>query len=374
MILFSHKYITDNPFYSKSASTIPIQSPIEFSQVKSNTLDILSKCSSDAYLLVTIPNLTRNDLKHWEKWRWARMTAASSSSIMALSNVIIDDLNETSNYIDSFKEDIEKKLRLHCNVQIEKYNYPNKVEKYIDTRLRLFDVNLNILNAENEEERLAQLEEINSILYEITRMIPSPNLFLILTSATTERIDEIELNKSSILTLEEIPDDMKSLPVAARDRSRKSDRWIWPDITIFDKTRWIGFERNPAPKGRVIDDDDTWLEKKSKKQETNGRFEEIEREDFIDFKSSRQFLLDNIIILFGGFSLLVVVIGKDLASWIWSKLSRNEKKNDLVESSTDDTDSEHEHDEDQMEEKESTKIDVVEAKFQGQDLKKRNLK
>ncbi|ODV84655.1 hypothetical protein CANARDRAFT_200464 [[Candida] arabinofermentans NRRL YB-2248] len=266
--------------------------------------------SKDIELLVL---LFESYFEHYSVLEPKILHMSQSSSLITFPNVITDSPEITFD-VDKF----EKMLKIHCNTKthlVSDTDAQHELPRFIDTRKRLLRIDLSPLeDSFTAEERLLKLQEYDELFKELIRRLPSPNHSVILTSSTPRKyVDPQE----KIYDVQDIPMDPRNLSPEIRRAVKTSKTMIFPDISIFDMTRYLDFERNKhneraelvgddqeIPNGQWAKDlevnggsnehDDTWLSKKSKsikKEKSLYRFGE-DSNDFMRILD-RQTLLDN---------------------------------------------------------------------------------
>ncbi|KAH3661785.1 hypothetical protein OGAPHI_005963 [Ogataea philodendri] len=296
------------------------QLPFDFNEATFVIERVFEQCSSDAYILVNVPGLKVEDFHHFEKFHHLRSQLAQASTIVSLPNVVVDD--ERLDF-----QSLERYLRIHCDTYTHTVWNENsdEVSKYIDVHKRTIVLDLVGLNDEmTEEERLDKLGEYDDLLREVMRKLPSP-LFTILFTTTTA--SPYTATNDKVLEFDDIPDDPHDLGAEIQRQVKEAQNMIFPDITVFDKTRFLEFERNdkgerPAygediPDGMwakdVLGKDETWLEKKTKevkKDSSDIRFGEDQSDIPVIF--DHDFLVKNGPILIGGLFTIISLILLDL--------------------------------------------------------------
>ena len=190
--------------------------------------------------------------------------------------------------------------------------------KYIDTRRRLIKISFPELSTNSTlEARLSKLEEYDSMLKEIYRILPTPNAVLLFTTNTSSPIDLSEIsNKDTVIEENEIPESPKMIGLSIQRKMKNSKRMIFPDITVFDKSRYYDYERNENTnqdiyvKRKTPNNDKTWLSKKKKvvkKDPSMYRFGEENKNPSSVFLNAK-FIHDNALLIFCaifGFGLIV---------------------------------------------------------------------
>lgn len=331
MIFSHHKYLENNPFYDldmkMSNLTSPIQVPMSAKDALTATESILSQCLSDAFVIIQVPGLELADLQEWPSWHSSRMIMSKASTIVSLAH-----MTESESFDLKL---LEKTLRANCGVskiEIDSMDEPHNA-KYEDSKPRLLDVKIPedlLYEKPGSEQRAEQLLKIDELVYDIVKKLPSPNIFIMIISDTPEEYDEEELKKDLYIGFDELPEDPRQILPGFKERAKKSKRWIWPDITIFDRSRWFGFERNEAKERKIEnkEDDDTWLEYKKKEIifQGNNRFDTIEKENQGDkplpnlvflgvdtgLKIDKQLIVDNSLLILLSACLIFLIIFVDL--------------------------------------------------------------
>lgn len=169
---------------------------------------------------------------------------------------------------------------------------------------------------------------------------PSPKVSVVLASTTPTEVDYNSIaNREEVVEYYQIPDDPKVLSVSLREQVKTSKRFIFPDITVFDKTRYHEFERNEigdthrlsdlkdkewakdGGKNPVEVEDDTWLERKEKTVEKGESLYKFgEDDDFHSALEDKQFVVDNAIWIACGIVLFLCFIALDFIKLIGRKV------------------------------------------------------
>lgn len=333
LIFSNHIYVEDNPFFAidmkMSNTTSPIQNPKDSVEVIENTKGVLNNCLSDAYIIVKVPGLILEDFQEWKGWEWSRRIMSKASTIVSIGRVINPEGLEL--------KQLEKSLRINCDIskiEITAMEEPD-VAKYADTKSRLIDVSIpaDVLYAKpGSEERVEQLMKIDDLIYKVAKKLPTPNIFILITSTTPEEFKQDDLKKDFYLTFDEVPEDPRMVLPSLKERAKRSKRWIWPDITVFDRSRWFGFERNIKVERNIEkeDEDDTWLSQKTKDNKFHGNYRFDSDFDIDDtdvekklpnifimgvdtgVKFDKQFIVENALLIAISIGLVILVIFVDL--------------------------------------------------------------
>ncbi|KAG7836770.1 hypothetical protein KL942_004688 [Ogataea angusta] len=295
------------------------QLPFDLGEATSIIYRVLEQCTSDAYILINLPGLRVDDFHHFERFRHLREQLSQASTVVTFPNVLVDDERLTT-------DEFVRYLRIHCNTIT--YDVVNEdaaeVPKYLDTRTRTINVQLGGLTDEmSQTERLEKLDEYNELLREIMRKLPTPRFTILFSTNTAIPYEEKEYK---VIYPEDVPEDPKDLTVRDRRLAKTASNMIFPDITVFDKTRYLELERNKHgerdeygshPDGvwakDVLEDDDTWLAKKTKtikKEKSLYRFSEDQNESPAVF--DREFLIDNGPVIVGGLFVVVTLFALDI--------------------------------------------------------------
>ncbi|KAG7877668.1 hypothetical protein KL906_004703 [Ogataea polymorpha] len=295
------------------------QLPFDLGEATSTIYRVLEQCTSDAYILINMPGLRVDDFHHFERFRHLREQLSRASTVVAFPNVLVDDDKLAM-------DDFVRFLRIHCNTLTYDVVQEDAAEvpKYLDTRARTINVQLGGLSDEmSQAERLEKLDQYNELLREIMRKLPTPRYTLLLSTNTTTPYEEKEYK---LIHPEDVPEDPKDLTVRDRRLAKTALNMIFPDITVFDKTRYLEIERNnhgerddysSHPDGLwakdLLEEDDTWLAKKTKtikKEKSLYRFSEDQSESPAVF--DREFLIDNGPVIVGGLFVVLTLFALDI--------------------------------------------------------------
>ncbi|CDK25538.1 unnamed protein product [Kuraishia capsulata CBS 1993] len=299
--LFSHKLVPS------LRANLPHSEQVPFTLAEATEIfnRLAEQCLSNAYIVVNQPGLTIQDLTNFQGYPFTRDMMTAASTIVTFPNVITED--STTFNLDS----IESHLKQSCHVKTHQvlYNDENEVPPYIDTRPRLIKVMLPAL-PEEEIPRTQALLDHDFLLKKIARKLPSPYITVLYT---TDTVSEFKEGRSFEYSFEDIPDDPRMITTSQMKDALYSYDTIFPDITIFDKSRWFEYERNDMGEldndldssvwakdegGRV---DDTWLEKKTKEILTERKYTRFgENDDMLDSSIiNKDLLLENAPLVFG---------------------------------------------------------------------------
>lgn len=302
-------------------SSIDHSSQMPYQKAEAETIigRAFEQCLSHAYIIADIPGLVLSDFAHFEAFQTLRKQAAAASTIISMPNVLTDDLGNT---LDMDK--IENILKVNCDVKVMdvKGNDKNSMEKYIDTQRRLIRISFPALNSNSTlDARLARLKEYDEVIKEVFRILPTPNIVTLFTTNTSTTVDLDEIsNTENVIEESEIPESPKMISLSIQKKMKQSKRMIFPDITIFDKSRYYDYERNSNTNQDVYvrkktpKNDKSWLSRKKKvikKKSSLYRFGEDDKElssVFINVK----FIHDNALLIFCVISVLGLIIFGDM--------------------------------------------------------------
>ncbi|VEU21540.1 DEKNAAC102297 [Brettanomyces naardenensis] len=295
----------------------------------------LEECLSHAYIIAVVPGLKIEDFSNFDVFENVRDMMTKSSTVLSMPNILSDGSGTTLGI-----EQFENILKVHCNAKEITVNGVDEgqVPYYIDTRTRLIRVDFPPLGNTSEARR-ERLRNYDLMIKKISRELPSPNIAVLFTTNTTSEADMNDIaDEKEIIKENEIPDNPKILNVNLRGKIRSSRRMIFPDITVFDKSRYYEWERN---KKRGLEDasketerareDETWLKKKKKKIVKSSslyRFGE-DGKDVTSALFNRDFLHDNALLILCVLSLFFMIIFFDtlklLISMMMVLFSRQKK-------------------------------------------------
>ncbi|ODV93784.1 hypothetical protein PACTADRAFT_35536 [Pachysolen tannophilus NRRL Y-2460] len=201
----------------------------------------VSECTSDAYFLINQPGLKLSDFEDFKDFGYLRAFISRSSSIFPSPNTITHDQGLNLDIIESY-------IKSHCKTDTYRVVNDNEAEvpHYIDIKKRIIRIEFSPL-PENPEARKNTLIEHDMVFHNIARRLPSPHYFVLFT---TDELREFNPEKSKNLDLlEEFPDYLVSLDQLTDSQFKKIyDNSIFPDLTLFDKSRTVEMERNARVK------------------------------------------------------------------------------------------------------------------------------
>lgn len=316
---------------------------LPFTEYESDALlsRALEQCLNDHYIFVKIPGLDVTDFQNFTAWQNLRNRMTQASTILSMPNIVnhVDKKSAEESNINMHStinwNGLEKILKTQCRVDV--YNVE---EMEADAVPNFMDVNKKLINIEipealfyykEKEDRDEFLIKVDDLIRRICMKFPSPKVGVILGSTTSSKVDYATLNrKDDVINFDQIPDDPKVLSVGLRDKVKRSTRFIFPDITVFDKSRYFEFERNNlgehprlselkdkqwAKDGgkNVIDieEDDTWLEKKKLINTDEKLYRFGEDESFNSALQNKQFVVDNALWIAGGVLLFLLFMAWD---------------------------------------------------------------
>ncbi|OWB59694.1 hypothetical protein B5S31_g1231 [[Candida] boidinii] len=328
------------------------QYPFSYRESKRLINSVLEECSSDAYIILYQPDIQIDDFKNFTNFGNLRYYMSQSSTILTIPNTVIDIENEKPILIENEFDNIEKILRINCNTNLQIYNVNNlneaDVPHYIDTKKRLIFINLpNLLS--DKIERNNQLYEHDIFAQTILRKLPTSfNTVIYLTDNLTPYKPTDSDNFYLPINYKELPNDPNDLPDLIKLNTMNSKRAIFPDLTVFDKTRYLDIERNekgerpsfnePDYKNYAKDyngfTDDTWLEKKKPMKNEDEKLikswsrynenEKLSSDYFINYK----ILKENAILIVSVVFFTLLLILKDFIKLIYNILTNiSGKKN-----------------------------------------------
>lgn len=322
--------------------SLPHSEQMPFSEHEANVYftRALEQCNNDHYIFVKVPGLRVTDFQNFSAWTNLRNRLVKASTIFAMPNVLDGRGVSMTRHNDEYEiikwEALESTLENYCDVM--KYNIkhmnPEEFPKYQGTRKILLKVEVfNFLEYEEvEDNRIEFLQQIDELIRDLCRRFPTPKFSILLagTTSTEVKYDEIA-DRDEVIEFHEVPDDPKVLSVAMREKVRKSKRVIFPDITVFDKSRYFEYDRSQFHErpsfndlkenqwvkdmGKGEDDliDDTWLEKKTKKIVKDEKLYKFgENEEFVSVFANKQFVRDNSLLLASATLLFVVFVSFDI--------------------------------------------------------------
>lgn len=171
LLLASHKLVpslkdeinTDAPYDAQSLQSVT-------NMVKK----LVTKCSSDTYMIINQPGLKTDDLIDMRRndWKFIYKYATLASTTIGIPFVAEPlDLDYIEDYI-----------RLTCDAESMSASYhEDEIQEYFDTRTRIIKMELPEL-PEDQGERFHQISKNDELLRKILRKSPSPHYTILLTS------------------------------------------------------------------------------------------------------------------------------------------------------------------------------------------------
>jgi Txe/YoeB family toxin of Txe-Axe toxin-antitoxin module len=136
---------------------------------------LITKCSSDTYMIINQPGLKYEDINDFrrEDWKFIYKYTVLASTVIGLPFV-----NEPLDL-----DYIEEYARMTCEAETMflKNQNDDEIEEYFDTRTRVIRVELPELS-QDKQERFSQIRHNDELLRKILRKLPSPHYTIILTS------------------------------------------------------------------------------------------------------------------------------------------------------------------------------------------------
>lgn len=304
-ILVSHKLIPG------LRPSLPHSEQLPFTLNEAETLltRALESCSNEHYIFIKAEGLSVNDFQDFTAWHLMRDRMSKASTLLTMPH-ILDPKGILINFDDILPlEKLEDTLLTEC--------------KAIKYELKHLDVE-NFPKIQHTDKILIEItvphqriREIDGLVRDLARKLPTPHIAVLL-AGTHSNVVEKSIFENPVIEINNLPDDPKALPVSTRQEAMKSERYIFPDITVFDKSRGYEYERNNIGERRPLSDlkdgeyakdaegfvDDSWLEKKVK-QSKRGKFGE-EEEEFVSVFKNQEFVKDNALVIA---SMFVVVVG-----------------------------------------------------------------
>lgn len=208
------------------------------SEVTSMIKDAASLCTSDAYFIINQPGLQISDFRNFTSFGYLRSYLGRSSTLMSFPHVLTP-ANQDEAALDL--DLIEQHIQSRCHTQLHRVvtDNPDEVPEYIDTKKRIIRINFSEIPHGNHQERMEVLRQHDTVFHNIIRRLPSPHTFVLLTTDTL-----IEHTKN-VNVYEEFPTDLETSEQLTKSQlERLFDNSIFPDITVFDRTRNFEIERN----------------------------------------------------------------------------------------------------------------------------------
>lgn len=305
----------------------------------------LEQCTSEHYIFVQIPGLKIEDFQNFTVWHNLRTRLVGSSTIFSMPNVLASNIDSSPGA--RFKNTVmhwsslTKVLELHCDVV--RYTVNNldddEMPKILHTDKVLVEINAPdfLIHEQQQELREQFLHGVDEHIRNVCRKFPSPKVSVLLAGTTLNDMNRREIsNPDTVFEQDQIPADPKELSATLKESIRVSKRFIFPDITVFDKSRYFEYERNKDPERHLLRDlkdhqwakdaekdpgdvdDDTWLPKKSKEiVKEKGLYKFGEHEEFESVFSNRQFVMDNALLITCSALILIVFVSFDLLKWLF---------------------------------------------------------
>lgn len=308
------------------------------------------QCLNDHYIFVKIPGMRVEDFQNFTAWHHLRNRMTKASTILTMPNVLANEEKEQHSVVHW--DELQRVLEMQCHIDqydVEQMN-EDEVPNFFDTKKKLINIEIPqvLLYQKDPFERQKFLTKVDELIRRICMKFPSPKVSVVLASTTPTEIDHDTIaNREDLVEYYQIPDDPKVLSVSLREQVKTSKRFIFPDITVFDKTRYHEFERNElgdthrlsdlkdkewakdGGKNPVEVEDDTWLERKEKKVvKGESMYRYGEDETFHSALEDKQFVVDNAVWVTCGVVLFLCFIALDFIKLIGRKvyeLAKNKK-------------------------------------------------
>lgn len=309
----------------------------------------LEQCLNDHYIFVRIPGLQVEDFQNFTVWHHLRNRLTQASTILSMPNVL-DNRGVVMSPKDQHSvihwDDLQRVLETHCH--IDQYNVSHmdeeEVPNFMDTHKKLINIEAPqvLLYQKDTAKREKFLMKIDELIRRICMKFPSPRVGVVLAGTTSMEVDYSSIsNREDVVEYHHIPDDPKVLSVSLREKVKTSKRFIFPDITVFDKTRYHEFERNEfgethrlsdlkdkqwakdGDKNPVDVEDDTWLERKKKvivKEQSLYRYGEDET--FHSALEDKQFVVDNAVWIACGVVLFFCFLALDFIKLVGKEVCK----------------------------------------------------
>lgn len=300
------------------------------------------QCLNDHYIFVKIPGLRVEDFQNFTAWHHMRNRMTKASTILAMPNVLEAEGEDQRSVVHW--DELQKVLEMQCHIDqydVEQMN-EDEVPNFLDTKKKLINIEVPqvLLYQKDPSKREKFLAKVDELIRRICMKFPSPKVSVVLASTTPTEVDYNSIaNREEVVEYYQIPDDPKVLSVSLREQVKTSKRFIFPDITVFDKTRYHEFERNEigdthrlsdlkdkewakdGGKNLVEVEDDTWLERKEKTVEKGESLYKFgEDDDFHSALEDKQFVVDNAIWIACGVVLFLCFIALDFIKLIGRKV------------------------------------------------------
>ncbi|KAK6459113.1 uncharacterized protein RJT20DRAFT_124276 [Scheffersomyces xylosifermentans] len=253
VLVASHKLVAGLRSEIKSDNI----SPHNTTSVTNLIKKLISKCSSDEYIIVNQPGLTLEDLtvKHADNWGFLRKYLTLASTVIGLP-FVEEPLDLPF---------LEKYVIRNCQAEVISVDddREEEVTPYYDTRTRVIRINLSPLPSP-EEGRYEVIREHDELIRKILRKLPSPHYTIILTGDTpsfTEPVPNfvIEENPNNFEIFNDIVNDpARAAEVERNDQFHKVEpHWIdyrhtnerylrnkqRDEIHLFNNELWVKYEK-----------------------------------------------------------------------------------------------------------------------------------
>lgn len=300
----------------------------------------IEQCLSDAYIFVKIPGLQVSDFSNFTIWNNLRDRLIQASTILSMPNVIENSDSNSPIHWDSLQEVLENECRV-VEYNVNDMNY-EEIPKIIHTDKVLIEIDVfaDLVYEKDTSIREEFLGEIDELIRAVCKKLPTRKVSVILGGLTTNETELDEIQDVDVIEFGDIPDDPKALSVSLREKVKDSKSFIFPDLTIFDKTRYFEFERNKNDERKKLSDlkekqwakdaeknpnveqeDDTWLEKKQKVIIKDAKLYKFgENEDFKSAFDNRQFVVDNSLIVVCSVLSLIGIVFFDFVKFLLQKI------------------------------------------------------
>lgn len=262
---------------------------------------LVTKCSSDEYIIINQPGLLFEDIsdEHMDNWRFIRRYAMLALTVVGLPRV------EEPLDLDFLEQYIIKSCDAEV-INVHEDDDDGAVE-YYDTRTRIIRIDLMEL-PKDEEQRWFMMHEHDELVRSIIRKLPSPHYTLIFTSDTPTNF-----HPTPPSIIESFPDKFEIFNNIVNDPLRKEE-----------------VERN----NNFRKVDPTWIENKN----TNLRYlrnkkqHEIHLTDLPLWEKYEKLVATIVLMVASLFAVKTINAVKTLRSWTTRKIQsrKKERKNGII--------------------------------------------
>lgn len=309
--------------------SLPHSNQLPFTQNEAAVLltRALEACNSEHYIFIKARGLSVDDFHKFSEWHFLREKMSTASTHLVMPHIL--DAKDTPINSDDIIpwEKLEETVLRDCNAL--KYVVDNMDAEGFP---KIQHTNKILVEVKVPRQRIGEIDEL---IRGILKKLPTANVGILLAGTQSNEVDESIFN-DEVIKITDLPDDPKILSPSLQEDSIKSKRYIFPDLTVFDKSRGYEYERNSIGERRPLSDlkdgeyakdaegfvDDTWLEKKVKKIH-GGKFGE--EEEFVSVFNNKEFVKENAVIIASTFVLIFGILFSEVIRGFFRILKPKQK-------------------------------------------------